>query len=265
MIGKKFGRITVDRLMPKEDAETKEQTVGNWYYCTCDCGITNLKKKGAYLRAGRCQSCGCLNSDMSHEKNMVDMTGFRSGLLTALYEYKGEDGTKNRCCGSILWVCQCDCGNITIVSQNDLRNGGTQSCGCLVSKNELRIKNLLDEYNINYIPQYKIDDLRSPITNHLLRFDFAIFDNDQVLSFVMEYDGEQHEYGSRFSPDPEVNEEKFKRTQLYDELKNEYCASNNIDLLRISWREKDNIEEILLAKLEEKGIIKNGIQKAANQ
>lgn len=33
-----------------------------------------------------------------------------------------------------LWKCVCDCGNITTVSTNDLKNGHTRSCGCLKYK-----------------------------------------------------------------------------------------------------------------------------------
>jgi hypothetical protein len=29
------------------------------------------------------------------------------------------------------WLCQCSCGNHTIVIGADLRSGATQSCGCL--------------------------------------------------------------------------------------------------------------------------------------
>ena len=60
----------------------------------------------------------------------------------------------------------------------------------------------------------------------------------------------------RFSPDEEVNKEKFRRTQLYDKIKNEYCNEHNIDLLRISFKEKQNMLEIIDNKLREKGLIK---------
>jgi hypothetical protein len=33
--------------------------------------------------------------------------------------------------GRVRWNCQCDCGNLTVVSQNLLRMGRTKSCGCL--------------------------------------------------------------------------------------------------------------------------------------
>ena len=99
----------------------------------------------------------------------------------------------------------------------------------------------------------------SPITGYKLKFDVAVLDGDDKISFIIEYDREQHEYGSRFSHDPQVNEEKFKRTQLYDKIKNEYCKEHNIDLLRISFREKNNMLDIIDNKLKEKGLINNGI------
>lgn len=39
--------------------------------------------------------------------------------------------TKNR---SIVWKCQCKCGNFTEVPTSDLRRKHTKSCGCLVKK-----------------------------------------------------------------------------------------------------------------------------------
>lgn len=33
--------------------------------------------------------------------------------------------------GKILWICECDCGNITTVKGKHLKNGNTKSCGCL--------------------------------------------------------------------------------------------------------------------------------------
>lgn len=47
------------------------------------------------------------------------------GKLTAI-ELVGRDRN-----GVFLWRCMCDCGKECIVRQNELRNGGTKSCGCL--------------------------------------------------------------------------------------------------------------------------------------
>lgn len=65
------------------------------------------------------QSCGCVRQEK-------DIEGQRFGRLTALYP------TAKRLGGSIVWMCRCDCGNVTEVSYNDLRSGNTKSCGCMV-------------------------------------------------------------------------------------------------------------------------------------
>ena len=88
-----------------------------------------------------------------------------------------------------------------------------------------------------------------------MKFDFAVFDSENQLSFLIEYDGEQHYTGNRFSPNKEVNKEKFIRTQLYDIQKDEYCKTHDIDILRIPYWEYENIEEIITNKLRSKGVV----------
>ena len=58
-------------------------------------------------------------------KNSKDLTGQRSGRLIAL---KPTDKRKDR---KVVWLCQCDCGNVCFVSSNHFQDGNTQSCGCL--------------------------------------------------------------------------------------------------------------------------------------
>ena len=55
-----------------------------------------------------------------------DLTGRRFERLTVL----GDVGkrTKN---GKVLWHCLCDCGKITFVRGDHLKNGKVKSCGCL--------------------------------------------------------------------------------------------------------------------------------------
>ena len=55
---------------------------------------------------------------------MNDLTNQRFGKLVAI-EPRGRKNKK------IAWFCQCDCGNTSIVASDKLRNGHTQSCGCL--------------------------------------------------------------------------------------------------------------------------------------
>ncbi len=52
-----------------------------------------------------------------------DITGQRFGKLVAIEPTEKREGN-----GSVVWKCQCDCGNVTYVSQNTLRI--QRSCGC---------------------------------------------------------------------------------------------------------------------------------------
>ena len=54
-----------------------------------------------------------------------DLTGQRFGRLTVL----SDTGKRKR--SSVVWLCQCDCGNTTEVITYSLTCGNTKSCGCL--------------------------------------------------------------------------------------------------------------------------------------
>ena len=57
--------------------------------------------------------------------NFKDITGQRYGKLIALNK------TDTRSNKTIVWRCQCDCGNISYASQGNLKSGKSKSCGCL--------------------------------------------------------------------------------------------------------------------------------------
>lgn len=59
---------------------------------------------------------------------VVDATGMRFGRLTVI-ERAGSNKK-----GNAVWLCLCDCGRYTKVRGNSLRNGQTQSCGCLAKE-----------------------------------------------------------------------------------------------------------------------------------
>ena len=71
------------------------------------------------------------------------------------------------------------------------------------------------------------------------RLPFDVFIEE--LNLLIEYDGEQH-----FRPANVFGGEKrFLQTQCYDELKNNWAKESNYSLLRISYKEKNRIPEIL--------------------
>ena len=52
------------------------------------------------------------------------MTGRKFGRLTVI---ERAENTKH---GAARWLCQCECGNKTVVIGDELRKGNTTSCGC---------------------------------------------------------------------------------------------------------------------------------------
>lgn len=61
----------------------------------------------------------------------IDLSGQKFGHLMAMK----RSGTAAD--GQSLWLCQCDCGNESIVKYGNLRNNHTKSCGCLKAAADL--------------------------------------------------------------------------------------------------------------------------------
>lgn len=58
-----------------------------------------------------------------------DLTGQKFGNLTAIKRV--EDKVYPSGEHSVMWLCECECGNTKIISRAALINGKTKSCGCL--------------------------------------------------------------------------------------------------------------------------------------
>ena len=85
---------------------------------------------------------------------------------------------------------------------------------------------------IKFIPQYTFNDCKYV---YVLRFDFALFKDNEFIGLI-EYDGRQH-----FEPiDVFGGQEGFAKTKKRDEIKNIYCKTHNIPLLRIPYWEFQN-------------------------
>lgn len=59
-----------------------------------------------------------------------DLIGKRFGRLTVI----GYDHTNPH--GDTCWLCECDCGNRTVVIRYNLTSGSTRSCGCISHESE---------------------------------------------------------------------------------------------------------------------------------
>jgi len=86
----------------------------------------------------------------------IDLTGRKFGRLTVTGEAPRHYTAGGH--SQVMWYCDCDCGKKNIVVRSgDLRNGHTQSCGCLNIENNRKTKfrprnryDLTGTYGIGY-------------------------------------------------------------------------------------------------------------------
>lgn len=57
---------------------------------------------------------------------LINLTGRTFSRLVVL------ERASNSSSGKVRWVCRCECGEVAVVGSAELRNGHTQSCGCLM-------------------------------------------------------------------------------------------------------------------------------------
>lgn len=235
--------IEDSRLTVLEKAENSYDGRVQWK-CKCECG--NIKIfKAKDIRSGKTKSCGCLVKDTLIQRNQngkgkpniknikIIPTGTKYGKLIVL-ELLGER-TKDRHC---IYKCECECGTIINVPGKDLKSGNTQSCGCIKSRGEEKISQILSSNNIIFEKEKTFDNCRFKDTDALARFDFYV-DN----KYIIEYDGEQH-----FSDKNVGWGIPLKEIQQKDEFKNQWCKENNIPIIRISYQNLNNIclEDLIL-------------------
>ena len=169
---------------------------------------------------------------------MKDLTGKRFGKLIALYP------TNKRKSGNIVWHCRCDCGNTVDVSSGELTRktrNGTKSCGCITSRGEEKIVEILNELGIKYEKEKKFKDCINPKTDYPLRFDFFLPD----YNCCIEYDGGQHYEAIDYFG----GKNTLTDVQYRDNIKNNFCKENNIQLIRIPYTEYDKINNDFILKL----------------
>lgn len=199
--------------------------------CKCECGTTkpvNIRT----LITGASKNCGCGRKKMLRRTKTKNLIGQKFGKLTVVELLEESTPKHNR-----QYRCICDCGNEIITTTTYLLTGQTRSCGCLISYYNIYIQKLLRELNIEFIPEYPIC-----INNVRYRFDFYV----PKYNLMIEYDGEQHYKPMRYHDDEDKNIADFLKRKERDRIKNQYCKEQHIELLRIPYYEKKNIDSIII-------------------
>lgn len=136
-------------------------------------------------------------------------------------------------------------GSFLCAPTNHLRGHGCPVC--CSSKGELEVSKILDIMNIKYIREYKFEECINKVTNRKLPFDFFI----PEFNMIIEYHGQQHYECVRFSKSMDENQlkQKLQTRKKLDKLKVNFCMDNKIKFLEISYKNFNNIEDILKKEL----------------
>ena len=228
LIGQQFNYLTVLDLDLNYKKENNVKTNDAYWICKCKCGnIVSVSTQ--HLIKGHTQSCGCYHTEIVSK----DLSGQIFGAWKVL---KRDKNRYYKTTGESIsyYICECLlCHTIKSVQANHLIQGDSLSCGCIKSKGEYVITQLLIKNNIKFECEKTFDNCKFLNSNRKAKFDFYINN-----SFLLEYDGQQHFKPSTtgfFTPE-KVDE--IKQKDLY---KNQWCKENNIPLKRIPYWELDNI------------------------
>jgi len=201
----------------------------------CDKGHEYKTEWNNFQQGKRCPYClgkYKTTSDFYNEVNIIT-----NGEYTLVGEYI-DSSTYTKIIHNI-------CGHIWDITPNNFLNG--HRCPkCKLSKGECLVKGFLENNFIQYIFQYKFIECKNKFS---LPFDFAVINNDKLLCLI-EYDGKQHFEPVNFGGISDIEAYKnYLNTVYNDNIKNLYCKSNNIKLIRIPYWEFNNIENILEKEL----------------
>lgn len=98
------------------------------------------------------------------------------------------------------------------------------------SRGEIKICDILTEAGLDFQEEYSFPDLIA-MSGHPLRFDFAVFDDNGDIDFLIEFQGIQHyEAKSKFG-----GVAGLRKQQYHDMQKRVYCKEHGIKLILIPY------------------------------
>lgn len=114
------------------------------------------------------------------------------------------------------------------------------------SRAEIKISEILQRADLNFKEEYSFPDLIGR-GGHTLRFDFAVFDDNDELWFLIEYQGIQH-----YKPKSIFGGASgLQQQQYYDMQKREYCKKHNIKLILIPYWDEPRVSYDYIMQLAE--------------
>ncbi len=203
------------------------------------CGYEWNIVPSAFLQGVRCPQCQHRSYKKNTKEFMQEVFDLVGEEYSVLSDYVG--------CEDYILMKHNICGHIYDVKPHNFLTGKRcPNCALPHKPNtEKKLQFFLEQKGVNHQHHFRFDDCINPKTKMRLTFDFAIFDKDDNLLCLIEYDGKQHfEPIAWFGGEDNLLKQKYR-----DKIKNEYCQKNNIYLIRIPYWDFSILEEVLEEKL----------------
>ena len=183
----------------------------------------------SHIRGSGCYYCGLEKMKRSLKKPIYEFIRECNIIHSNLYDYSKVKYDKLT--DKIIIICS-DHGEFEQRAFSHKQGYGCSKCN--KSKGEYKIEFFLLDKKINYKYNKRFDDCKNINT---LPFDFYL----PEFNICIEYDGIQHyeiveHFGGQY---------KLDYQNKLDSIKNNWCLDNNVKLLRISYKDYNNIENIL--------------------
>lgn len=170
----------------------------------------------------------------THEEYCNRLLKIHKGNITPITFYIGSDKDITMHC----LLCNKQTTGIAHKFVDSLKRKGCAHCGPRLSLAEDEINEWLQQKNVKYVSQYRFidnDDMSK------LRYDFAILNEDDSVKMLIEYDGVQHfRVVDRFG-----GKDEYVTRKERDRIKDNYARDMGIKLIRINYKQRDNIDSIL--------------------
>lgn len=198
------------------------------------CGRTFSTKPSNILAGTSCPYCSIEKLRLSDEEFKEAIKNKSNGEYIALEDYKGNNKVKHK-------FKHLKCGNEFEASPVKVMYD-TGCPICKSSKMVLKIKDILQKNNINFMLEFVDSRCKN---KKVLPFDFAIKLKDS-RTLLIEYDGIQH-FEPSFGYSDSQKLENLKIQKFRDGIKDAFCAtfSSEYVLHRIHYKDSSSIENII--------------------
>ena len=206
-------------------------------YATFECPIhgtfTSIPNEVLNTKYG-CPKCGYTSGGLLNSLTTAEFIEKAKKVYGDYYDYSKVDYKQTE--EKVCIICPKH-GEFYITPHSFL--SGSHCPKCTATLGELKIINYLENHNIPYNFQYKVDlGIQINKTTKVV-FDFYLEYNSKI--YIIEFNGQQHyERVAHFQ-----SEEDFK-IQLYrDEMVKNFCLEKNYIFIEIPYYKIDNVEDIL--------------------